>query len=506
MADLFVKLPPEVISYIGDYADVASLRMLRLSSSTTREAFTPHFVQHVKDIQSIDLTQEGLDQLRDLSSSPDLGPRIRHLHLTCIYYHETPADPDRDTTFPDAPIFPYREQWMLHPLRLLDAPEDCEWMDHRQAEQLALTGAAMCAQLSDAFRAFGALDNITLEAAVVLGRQPEHRWPPHKVEYLAWRRLWARTIQAYRVVMSAIARSQIHLGSLAIYKETKICSVPYNEAVAVIPRTTQEDFAAVGSRLNEFSISLAATVASMVSIKDDDFYEPFEIPGGQDLSADGLEPENNLEFRDIARLFQLMPNLKSLTMHLYQTSRDAKSFFNSYSALLPALFRSTTLPHLRSLDLRGFPIQTTLMNDILSKSPGIQTIRLQYLYLDASEWRQALSPLVNANSAVRSLHLSDIWSFNLQEGYGTNVDWGVAVNLMAANPERIHSSVPGEPKAGELGLWIEIPPGSSSALSGGMASYRDWVEVANRILECGPPSNWSPSAPPTVDILSITNT
>ncbi|KAK7432067.1 hypothetical protein QQZ08_001357 [Neonectria magnoliae] len=490
MANLFVKLPPEVISYIGGYADVASLRMLRLSSSTMREAFTPHFVQHVKDSQFIDLTKEGLDQLRNLSSSPDLGPRIRHLHLTCIYYHETPAAPDRDRTFPDAPIFPRREQWMLYPLRLLDALEDRKWMDHRQAEQLALTGAAMCAQLSDAFRAFGALEDITLEAAVVLGRQPEHRWPPHKVEYLAWRRLWARAIQAYRVVMSAMARSQIHLGSLAIYEETKICSVPYNEAAAVVPRIAQEGFAAVGSRLNNFSISLATTVTPMVPINDDDFYELFEIPGGQKLSANGLERENNPEFQDIARLFQLIPNLKSLTMHLYQTSTDTKSFFNSYSPLLPALFRSTTRPHLRSLDLRGFPIQTPLMNDVLSKSPSIQTIRLKYVYFDASEWRQALSPLANANSAVRSLHLSDIWSFNLQEGYGTNVDWGVAVNLVAANPERIHITIPGEPKSGELGLWIEIPPESSSALSGGLASYRDWVEVANRNLECGPPSNY----------------
>ncbi|KAH7006967.1 hypothetical protein EDB80DRAFT_777611 [Ilyonectria destructans] len=491
MANPFVKLPPEVISYIGAYADAASLGMLRLSSSTTRDAFTPHFVRHhIKDSQSVDLTKEGLDRLRVLSLSPDLGPQIRHLHLICIYYHETPADPDRDRTFPDAPIFPRREQWLLYPLRLLDAPEDRKWMDHRQAEQLALTGAAMCVQLSDAFRAFGALDDITLEAAVVLGRQPEYRWPPHKVEYLAWRRLWARAIQAYRVVMSAVARSQIRLGTLAIYKETKICSVPYNESVAVVPRIAQEGFAAVGSRLNDFSISLATTVAPVVPINDDDFYEPFEISSGQNLSDHGSEPENNPEFQDITRLFQLMPNLKSLTMHLYQTSRDTKSFFSSYSPLLSALFRSTTLLHLRSLDLRGFPIQTTLMNDVLSKSPGIQTIRLQYVCFDSSEWRQALSPLANANSAVRSLRLSDIWSFNPQEGYGTDVDWGVAVNLVAANPERIHLAIPGEPKTGELGLWIELPPESGSALSGGMASYRDWVQVANRILACGPPLNY----------------
>ncbi|KAK7402658.1 hypothetical protein QQX98_011605 [Neonectria punicea] len=490
MANLFVKLPPEVISYIGDYANAASLGMLRLSSSTTRAAFTPYFVRHyIKDSQSIDLTKEGLDRLRGLSSSPDLSPLIRHLHLICIYYHETPADPERDRTFPDAPIFPRRDEWLLQPLRFLDAPEDRKWMDHRQAEQLALTGAAMCAQLSDAFRAFGTLDDITLEAVVVLGRQPEHRWPPHKVEYLDWRRLWARATQAYRVVMSAIARSQIRLSSLAIYQETKICSVLYNEAVAVVPRITQEGFAAVGSRLNDFSISLATATMPMVPVNDNEFYEPLNIPGDQDLSADGSEPETRPEVQDVAPLFQLMPNLKSLTMHLYQTSR-AKSFFSSYSLLLSALFRSRTLPHLRSLDLRGFPIQATLMKDVLSTSPGIQTIRLQYVYFLANEWRQALSPLANADSAVRSLHLSDIWSFNPQVGYGTDVDWGVAVNLVAANPERVHLAVPGEARAGEPGLWIEIPPGSSTALSGGMASYQDWVEVANRVLECGPPSNY----------------
>jgi hypothetical protein len=491
MANLFMGLSPEIISHVGGYLDAASLGILRLGSRRMREAFTPHFIRHhIGDSQSIDLTKQGLDRLRGLSSSYDLRPRIRHLHLVCIYYHETPADPDPDTTFPDDPIFPRRDQWLLRPLRLLDAPEDRKWMDDRQAEQFALPGAAICVQLTDAFHAFGGLDQITLEAAVVLGRLPEHRWPPHKVEYLAWRELWARTIQAYRIVMSAIARSQIHLGSLTIYKETKICSVPCNEVAVVFSRILQEGFAAVGSCLNNFSISLATAVTPVVPVSDDEFYEPFDISGGQRLSANDLKVDNKPEFQDIAQLLQLMPNLKSLTMHLYQTFRDDNSFFNSYSSLLSAIFHSTPRPHLLSLDLQGFPVQITLMNDALSNSPNIQSIRLQYMYFQPSHWAQALSPLADTHTPVRSLYLSDIWSFGPEEGLMADVSRGMARNLVAANPESIHLASSGEPGAeinGEVGLWIGL---SASAVSGGMASYGDWAGLANRVLECGPPTNY----------------
>ncbi|KAK7424438.1 hypothetical protein QQX98_000403 [Neonectria punicea] len=498
MENPFVRLPPEVILYIGTYLDAASLGILRCSSSATRAAVTHYFVHHyVRDTQSVDLTKQGLERLSALSTCPDLGHRIRRLHLTCIYYHETPASPDGDTTFPDAPIFPRREHSLLHPLRFLDAPEDRTWMDHRQAEQVALTGAAICEQLSDALRACGALDEITLEATVVLGRQPEHRWPPHKVEYLAWRRLWARAIQAYRIGMSAIARSQIHLGSLAVYKETKICSVPYNEAVAVLPRIVQEGFAAVASRLNHFSIGLATTMAPVVVVNGEDFYEPPGISNGQTTLTSrrplrGLRLDSDLnrkpEFQDIARLFQLMPNLQTLTMHLYQTSIYS-SFFDSYSPLLSAIFRSTPLTHLRSLNLQGFPVQMTLMNDILSKSPSIQSMRLQYIHFKRREW---LSALNDEDSPIKSLYVSHNWTLGNREGYVVDAAGHIDDNLVAANLESAHLVSHEDPIVDmnrQTELRAELNFASSSASITQPAVYRQWDEVAHRNLECGPPKN-----------------
>ncbi|KAF5005511.1 hypothetical protein FDECE_8050 [Fusarium decemcellulare] len=445
--------------------------------------------------QSIDLTKEGLDRLRDLSSSSDLAPRIRHLELIYIYYHETPADPDHpDTTFPDEPIFPRRDLWCLNSLRFPDDPEDRKWMDDRQAEQFALTGATMCVQLSDALRAFGSLDKITLEAVVVLGRQPEHRWPPHKVEYLAWKELWSRAIQAYRVVMSAIARSQIHLNSLVIYEWTKICSIPCNEAVAVVPRIIQQGFAAVGSHLNNFSISLATKLTPVVPIKDDDdFYEPLDLSSDQILPSSGSTLDDESEFQDMARLLQLMPNLKSLAMHLYRTFRDEESFFNSYSSLLSVLFRCMALPHLRSLNLRGFPAQKTLINDILLTYPSIRYLALVYMRFKPDEWAGAFSPLANTHSSVRTLRLSDIWSSGPRERFTVDVTQSVARNLMAANPRKMHLVSDREQRSDvnkEMTLCIEINPESGWAVAGGLASHRDWVGVANWVLECGPPTNY----------------
>lgn len=491
MATPFARLPLEVISNIGDNVDAASLGTLRLSSRAMRDVFTPHFTRyHIKDSQSIDLTKQCLDRLRVLSSSPHLRPRIRRLHLTCIYYHETPAERGPDTTFPDEPIFPRRKEWFLHPLRFLDAPEDRKWMDHRQAEQFALHGAVICAQLSNALRVFGSLDEIGLEAAVVLGRQPEHRWQPHKVEHLAWKELWARAIQAYRVVMSAIARSQICLGSLSIYTKTKICSVPYHEAAAVVPIIVQEGFAAIGARLNHFSISLATAVPSVVSASDgdDDFYEPRDIPGGEVLNESLLD--NKSELQDVERLFQLMPNVESLVMELYLTSHEQETFLDSYSPLLSAIFCSTARPRLLSLDLQGFPVETTLMEGVLSNSPNIHSIRLQHMSSNQNQWAQVLTPLTKAHSTVRSLYLVGLVSFDPQGMRTANVTGAIANDLVAVNPQRIHLASHGEVDVGthrKEGLWIEL---STSTSCTGMATYQDWVDMSNRLLERGPPRSF----------------
>ncbi|KAJ3530874.1 hypothetical protein NM208_g9130 [Fusarium decemcellulare] len=240
-------------------------------------------------------------------------------------------------------------------------------------------------------------------------------------------------------------------------------------AAAVVPRIAREGFAVVGSRFEGFSISLATSVIPVVPIgdDDDDFYELPDISGGQKISASSSEPGARPDFQDTPQLIQLMPNLKSLTMHLYHTSHNDKIFLNSYSALLFEIFRSTALPQLRLLDLRGFPAQMTIINHILSRYPDIQSLRLQHMYFRSNEWSQAMSPLAKIDSPVSSLYLSDIWAVYPQEGLITNIVHAITNNLVAADPELIYLASNEEQRAEvtrEIRLWIELSPKLSPPL------------------------------------------
>lgn len=400
MAAILEQLDPELISLICAYLDVTSLSSLRLSSKSCKAKFTPEFLRYF-ETQNIDLTAHGLQRLCDLASSPGLSPGVRTLNLMCLYYHQQPSSEEvsRKTIIElTSPGRLYRRRENYHEPPVLGREQEEAWMAEKLADQAAFSGASMCHQLCQALSNFRTLDMIALEAAVICGLK--QRRGPEEVKHLHWRKLWAQAIQAFRVVISAIACSQISLRSLIIYSRTKKCSIPTSEFTGqLLAKLQEEGFAKVGHSIGSFSISLATPVIPFRPATDQttsslEFYEPFDISCGQRLDASNPQVDPHANISGVARLLlYLTPKLESLNIHLYNTTTCTSSIPEErpYQDFLSSLFQNLSAPRLKSLTLHGMPVTMETMVDIFSQNRGLQFLSLENIFLTSGSWDRVLA-------------------------------------------------------------------------------------------------------------------
>jgi hypothetical protein len=378
MATIFDSLPPELIHEISQYLDIVTLGTLRLVSKPMKSLFMPE-LHHCLHDQTVDLSRQGLGRLCALATRLELAPAVRRLNFTCLYYiNDRESGQTTETT---------RRTWEAKhsiPKASSMARNVRTWMANALAEQRGFTGKTMCSMLDKALGGFGNLREITLEAAVVFG--PDIRYNPEQIKLLPWRRLWARAIQAYHVIMFGIARSKpANLASLVIYQATKQCSVPTHEIAAGLTRLERHGFAAVAERLNNFSISMATTIEPIrpTDHETKQFLEPFDISNGRLLECRDLQVDLEARLDSLAHLLRLMRNLESLHLHLYTPASGIVGA--PYQALLTILAKED-FPKLTDLTLRGMWTSMEAMQAVLNKHPLLRVLGLQGISLTSGWW------------------------------------------------------------------------------------------------------------------------
>lgn len=491
-------LPLCLFLEILDVLDVSSLGTLRLVSKSFKSLFEPPFLRSCRD-RPIDLSKGGLGIMRCL----DAVFGIRDLTLTCVLYQ-----------FPDSchpgcsRHYSFSEQFSMPRWReRAEAQERCRqpldssieadklWMEKRQSEQGDFSGEDMCAMLTAALSEMRGLKTVTLTARVVGPDRRNYRLP-EDVRGLHWRELWSRTIQAYRVVMSAIARSQISIEGLYIYRGVKLCGVPANEASLPLERPGEaEGIGIVMRRLKSFAIRLTSLV-DPIQNKDiaasAGFHDRFEISralGREDreLADRGCNPEG------IARLLRLMPNLESLGLHFFATPLEKDEVEASYTALLPTMIRDLRLPNLKDLALAGFWATEESTRRIIEDHPGLQVVSLRHHGLTDGSWKPVFSALAQTRALTR-LYFLDLHSpgvYMLQEFKDAYM------NLDASDAGCSREYFPGLDgvplwETRDIGLedlrhGLEFP---SSRGRWGMASRESLVWFVYRSVHVGPLPGW----------------
>lgn len=256
------------------------------------------------------------------------------------------------------------------------------------------------------------LKTITLTAHIVGPDRRNYR-PPEDIKQLHWRELYAHATQAYRVVMSAIARSRPNIEGLHIYRGVKLCGVPTNEVGMPLDKLEAEGFAVVAQQLRSFSIRLASVVDPIRprggGAADAGFYDRFDISQGRRFEANDrhlIDRESDPE--GVARLLRLMPNLESLDLHFFSKTRGTDESA-SYKAFLPTVMRDLCFPYLRHLALVGFWATEESSRRIICGHPILCTLTLRHIYLTDGSWDAIFAALRQAASLTR-LYLSDLHS------------------------------------------------------------------------------------------------
>lgn len=486
MATPFHTLPPCLFVELLEHLDVSSLGTLRLVNRSLKALFDPPFLHPFRD-GPIDLSKAGLGIMRCLDAT--FG--IRDLTLTCVVY-QLPSSytnrPPRNYMLVDQfrmPRWKERAEAEEKRRRPLDFSIEADklWMEKRVAEQREFSGESMCAMLTTALRELRDLRSITLTARVVGPDRRNARLPEDFRHFdLDWRELRSQSVQSYRILVSAIAKSRVCIEGLYIYQGVKLCGVPENEASLPIERTEEaEGLSVVLGHLKSFAIRLTSSVDPIqprdIAVSSR-YHDPFKI-------------ESNPE--GLAELLHLMPHLESLDLHFF-TNACEKPVEACYKAFLPTAIRGLRSPNLKELSLAGFWTTEESTRRTIKDHPSIQTLSLRHLRLADGSWEPIFVALGRAKS-LRRLYLLDLRSpgvYMLQEFNDACMDIGTAYATRNQEyfPGLDNVSLWETQTIGkeDLGRGLELPrtEGPWGVASRGMASREGWVWSVYLTVEVGP--------------------
>lgn len=501
MASLLHTLPPCLIVELCDFLDVSSLGLLRLTSKSLKILFDAPFLRLCHGLP-IDLSKVGLRLLRNLAAASSLESGIRDLTLTCVLYEcPHPHRPGPYQCLPSAhhlslPRWKNRAKVQSKRLRRLDfsAEADKLWMERRRTEQQKFSGEDMCVMLAAVLGELRGLKTITLTARVIGPDRRNYRLP-EDVEHLHWRELQAHAIQAYRIVMSAIARSQVSIEGLHIYRGVKLCGVPTNEVGIPLDRLEAEGFAVVAQRyLKSFSIRLTSVVDPIretdTTADDTEFYEPFDISHGRILDHNDRQLiERECDPAGLARLLRLMPNLDSLDLHLFTRIRERPDETASYRAFLQPIIQDLRFPHLKDLALAGFWATEESMRRIIQDHPSLRALTIRHFHLTDGSWEPIFTTLAHVMMSLTRLYLSSLYSSDTHLLTEFNT---ACMNVNPSDASDSHNHLPGldgDPmwdvraiELDELRHGLTFP----SMPRGGMASRERWNWLVYWTVDFGP--------------------
>jgi hypothetical protein len=268
----------------------------------------------------------------------------------------------------------------------------------------------MCTLLTKALKGLHNIRNITLDARVVTGI--DRRFETWYIRSFLWRVQWPRAFQAYQVLLAAVTYSQSQLDSFVIFQNerTKKCSISTHEiSVPLVQRLEKEGFAAVGSRLKKYSVSLAMTTLppelhDRESISEE--LKPVESRINHAFTTNDQTALSKVDFEGVSSLLRLMPNLEFLQIDMYP--EDLSNSVTACHSFLPTLLQENWhFPHLKELRLLGiFSTQEALQELILRHAATLQVLSLENVVLTNGWWGPVFATLSQQAVSLASLRLS----------------------------------------------------------------------------------------------------
>ncbi len=391
------NVPVELVERIAKDLDLASIRSLRLTTKSLGDLCCGPCFKRYLSHQRIDLTPDSIQTLCQIATHPMLGSAVQHLTILAVIYDKSELDsmlstkrgrfisrnPMGGSAYEPCPTDEQLNEFQHSREKLVERMRGQQQLKSDESEVQLLT---------DALRKFGTLAVLAVKAAVDQGYD----------EYVStslvreWQPVWVRAAKVYQTTMLAIARSNVAVDSLQVFKVTQRCSIPTWDVNAPLPAFEAANFARAAKYIKAFSISISTKVkndAHEIDSPDACFSED-----DRETVADGNYP-------GVARLLAQMPNLKSLDLHQYVTLRDRP---NSHVKVFTPIADDVKFPSLRHCALRGIRCNESSLLTFLRRHNDLLTLELHEIHLHSGSWAAVFAHMAGMPQLQR-VELSNLW-------------------------------------------------------------------------------------------------
>ncbi|KAI9927231.1 hypothetical protein ASPWEDRAFT_122152 [Aspergillus wentii DTO 134E9] len=409
----FEFLPSIALDIILDHLDLDSIKSLRLTNKTvSRQCIGPRFKSFFKK-QTTDLTKGSLQSLSDLASHPAFGPAVKDLTITAVIcdlsvLQEIVRSKEKRQSQQQG-VFSMSTIRKCSQAELEQAQSDLDWLQNED-KQRSIPAETAIQSLTSIFRHRKSFDSIDLDATVLQG--PNERVTTSESE---WNANWMRASQVYAITMSAIARSNIAVDTLTIFRCTPRCSVASCDITSHMATPDMQASSALSIR--EFALSLSTKVETdfhrfMQEASQTENDRPALHASGRRRqflnAAEDPQAVSEDNFPGAARLLKLMPKLEALDLHLCPTVHGDRS---SYARIFKDV-ADLHFPALQQVFLRGLYVSEDSLLKFLSKHPKIDDLHLGGVHLTSGSWKTIFAYLGENMPALKRLYVSSIYANN----------------------------------------------------------------------------------------------
>ncbi|KAF2258582.1 hypothetical protein CC78DRAFT_621679 [Lojkania enalia] len=479
------KSTEKILSNIS-LQDIKNLRLV--SKSLAKQCIGPSFKQHFKT-KTTSFSPESLDSLITLALHPELGPAVQNLTIQAEAYDTSEVNrvlrTKRRRVVKQSGVFTQTTEPPCTEDELLHAQRDLEWLQEQIHSYSTVSEATVSDTLATALHAFGELQILDLDCIVYVA--PEKTMPP--ISAPEWYPIWQTASRSFRVLSLAIAKAQIPIDTLTIFRTAPRCSVASFDITKHVPALRENGFADAGPKIKNFALSVSSRVVTdFAQIEEarkklEGVEKVFHNAMGSHiglLPADSPEATAAENFPGIAELLSMMPNLEAVDLHFYTT---LKGRVNAYSQIFDAVAEKCRFADMGQVFLRGLPLTEDALLRFLGNHPKTKELTLYESMLFAGSWEKVFAHL-SAAHMLKKLHLSNLWSseghlMNLAPFENTEISHRQAYPCFGG--AMVHTR---DIKEKELRAGLKFKAAPSGRAMGSPA-FVGWIE--RRKLEVGPP-------------------
>lgn len=385
------NLPYDCLHEILASLDLPSIKNLRLTSRALRGSCSGGQFEACLRRQTTDLSESSLRSLSSLSSHHEFGPVVRELKICVPLYDES------------------KLQRLLHrvgdPSLQSKVPisEQIEWMRDQRRKQAELPVPFVFDHLASVFASLPHLEMVSLDIMAVRGFPPKHSVSRPESKLYGGEVL-PRASQLYRLVISAIIKSDISLTTLNLFTNSIRCGVPLNDLQINTWHYEAEHLGVVTDSIKHFGLKISTAI---------DSEPPFVQPQGERVKRPGTRPirsrarkvikASEEDFQGLMDLLGRLRGLQTFNLSLFSTSIQDRI---SKSEIFQAIVQRAQLPSLRHCELGGIYVSETHLLEFLENYHHIQELAMDKIVLTSGSWQPIFSHLSKNMPALERLKLS----------------------------------------------------------------------------------------------------